>query len=38
MTLIFGKQVEEVKIGHCLFWWLQNGASKQKLYTWIVSD
>jgi hypothetical protein len=38
MTLIFGTQVEEAKIGQDLFWWLPNGASKQKLYTWIVSD
>jgi hypothetical protein len=24
--------------GQDLFWWLQNGAPKEKLYTWIVSD
>jgi hypothetical protein len=45
MALKFGTQAEEVKIGprnifwgQDLFWWLQNGAPKEKLYTWIVSD
>jgi hypothetical protein len=24
--------------GQDLFWWFQNGAPKEKLYTWIVND